>query len=87
MDAVLFFSFFFLGTCDLSRGFGVLILPTLPFRCAGKSTLLLAMLGEIKPSTGVITREGRIGYASQESWIISESVKENILFGQPLEQV
>ena len=53
----------------------------------GKSTLLLAILGEITPLTGSIKKSGKVGYASQETWIISETVRENILFGQPFDEV
>jgi ATP-binding cassette subfamily C (CFTR/MRP) protein 4 len=53
---------------------------------AGKSTLLNAILGEIAPmSSGTVSRRKRpysIAYASQTSWIMSGTIKENVLFGK-----
>ena len=31
-----------------------------------------------------LPREGGVSYAAQESWCLSETVKDNILFGEPL---
>jgi hypothetical protein len=36
--------------------------------------------------TGTVTTFGSISYASQEPWIFSGSVRENIIFGQPFEE-
>ncbi|XP_031558850.1 multidrug resistance-associated protein 4-like, partial [Actinia tenebrosa] len=49
---------------------------------AGKSSLLMALLGELQVSHGVVNVQGNISYASQQSWIFSGTVKENILFDQ-----
>eukprot|EP00045_Choanoeca_perplexa_P017109 m.242188 g.242188 ORF g.242188 m.242188 type:complete len:1449 (-) comp17453_c0_seq21:1230-5576(-) len=48
---------------------------------AGKSSLLMAMLGELLPSSGTVTMEGPVGYASQEAWIMSDTIQNNITFG------
>jgi ATP-binding cassette subfamily C (CFTR/MRP) protein 4 len=48
---------------------------------AGKSSLLMAILGELLPSSGSVTVEGPVGYASQEAWIMSDTIKSNITFG------
>ncbi|XP_063924443.1 probable multidrug resistance-associated protein lethal(2)03659 [Zophobas morio] len=48
---------------------------------SGKSTLLQVILQEIK-AKGTIAVGGKISYASQEAWIFSASIKQNILFGE-----
>jgi ABC-type multidrug transport system fused ATPase/permease subunit len=50
---------------------------------AGKSGLLLTMLGELPAETGSVTLGGSIAYVPQNPWIISDSIRNNILFGQP----
>lgn len=49
---------------------------------SGKSTLLHVILKELQPTTGSLTVNGKISYASQEPWLFVGSVKQNILFGQ-----
>nr|KAJ3421673.1 hypothetical protein HK105_002724 [Polyrhizophydium stewartii] len=53
---------------------------------SGKSSLLNALVGEMKHVKGSVTFSSRLGYASQQAWIQNASVKDNILFGQPLDQ-
>ncbi|KAF9516655.1 hypothetical protein BS47DRAFT_1371638 [Hydnum rufescens UP504] len=58
---------------------------------SGKTSLLLALLGELHfsppgpDSWYNIPRDGGVAYSAQEPWILNETIKENILFGQPLE--
>ncbi|XP_020289981.1 multidrug resistance-associated protein 5-like isoform X2 [Pseudomyrmex gracilis] len=49
---------------------------------SGKSSLLLAALGQLRMTKGQILREGTCAYVSQQAWIINGTVKENILFGE-----
>ena len=49
---------------------------------SGKSGLLGAILGEIPFYSGEISKKGTIGYVEQEPFILSATVKENILFGR-----
>lgn len=49
---------------------------------SGKSSLLSAIIGDMKHSGEVIVR-GRIGYAPQVPWILNASLRANILFGLP----
>jgi ABC-type multidrug transport system fused ATPase/permease subunit len=53
---------------------------------SGKSTLLLGILGETYLEGGRVTRPDDVAYASQSSWLQNESIKENILFGSPMDQ-
>ncbi|XP_076234372.1 ATP-binding cassette sub-family C member 5-like [Calliopsis andreniformis] len=48
---------------------------------SGKSSLLLAALGQLKMTHGHISREGSCAYVSQQPWIVNTTLKENILFG------
>lgn len=49
---------------------------------SGKSSLLLAALGQLKMTKGHILREGSCAYVSQQAWIVNATFKENILFGK-----
>jgi ABC-type bacteriocin/lantibiotic exporter with double-glycine peptidase domain len=53
---------------------------------SGKTTLLLAILGETLLEAGSVTRPEDIAFASQTSWLQSESIRDNILFHSPFEQ-
>ena len=46
-----------------------------------KSTLLHAMLGELLPLKGSCKVSGRVAYASQDPWIFSGTIRQNILCG------
>lgn len=49
---------------------------------SGKSSLLSMILGEISLVEGEIRVNGSVSYASQEIWVFSSTVRQNILFGQ-----
>ena len=53
---------------------------------AGKSSVLLSILGEIPVVSGKIQVQGKIAYASQEPWIFAASVRDNILFGNTYDE-
>ncbi|XP_019057111.1 PREDICTED: ABC transporter C family member 8-like isoform X2 [Tarenaya hassleriana] len=52
---------------------------------AGKSSLLHAILGEIPKVSGMVKVYGSIAYVSQTSWIQSGNIRDNILYGKPME--
>jgi ABC-type multidrug transport system fused ATPase/permease subunit len=53
---------------------------------SGKSTLLAAILGEVPNIVGTVQVHGNIAYVSQSAWIQTGSIRENILFGSPLDK-
>ncbi|EMP42064.1 Cystic fibrosis transmembrane conductance regulator [Chelonia mydas] len=48
---------------------------------AGKTSLLMLIMGELEPSEGKIKHSGRISFSPQVSWIMPGTIKENIIFG------
>ena len=56
----------------------------------GKSTMLSAMLGELPCISGhpdAARIYGSIAYVPQESWVFNATLRENILFGLPYDEV
>jgi ATP-binding cassette subfamily C (CFTR/MRP) protein 1 len=47
----------------------------------GKTSLISAILGEMQRSEGSVTVRGDVAYFSQSSFILSASIKDNIVFG------
>ncbi|EIM80365.1 uncharacterized protein STEHIDRAFT_162782 [Stereum hirsutum FP-91666 SS1] len=58
----------------------------------GKTSLLMALLGEmhfvpLAPRSWFnLPRDGGVAYAAQESWVMNATIKENIIFGSPLDE-
>ncbi|KAJ3411115.1 Multidrug resistance-associated protein 1 [Chytridiales sp. JEL 0842] len=53
---------------------------------SGKSSILAALLGQIRQVRGdKIKLYGTTAYMSQEAWILNLTLRDNILFGKPLE--
>ncbi|GJN00857.1 hypothetical protein PR202_ga18078 [Eleusine coracana subsp. coracana] len=53
---------------------------------SGKSTLLAAVLGEVPKTEGTIQVCGKLAYVSQNAWIQTGTVQENILFGSSMDK-
>ncbi|XP_071824185.1 ATP-binding cassette sub-family C member 4-like isoform X2 [Apostichopus japonicus] len=53
---------------------------------AGKSMLLMGLLGELPITHGHYNASKKIGYASQQPWVFSGTIRENILFGREYEE-
>ncbi len=49
---------------------------------SGKSSLLLAIIGELPFYKGGFSLEGKYAYVEQEPFIFSDSLKQNILMGK-----
>lgn len=67
-------------TVDIKPGMLVAVIGPVG---SGKTSLLQAILRELPLIEGTIDVGGTISYASQESWLFSGSVRQNILFGEP----
>ncbi|KAG6965408.1 hypothetical protein JG688_00007223 [Phytophthora aleatoria] len=50
---------------------------------SGKSSLVNAILGEMHQLRGTRIVHGDAAYASQQAWIQNQTVRDNILFGEP----
>ncbi|XP_033865352.2 ATP-binding cassette sub-family C member 4-like isoform X1 [Acipenser ruthenus] len=48
---------------------------------AGKSSLLSAILGELPQDRGDVKVKGKLGFAAQQPWVFSGTLRSNILFG------
>nr|XP_021513225.1 multidrug resistance-associated protein 1 isoform X3 [Meriones unguiculatus] len=52
----------------------------------GKSSLLSALLAEMDKVEGHVALKGSVAYVPQQAWIQNDSLRENILFGHPLQE-
>lgn len=52
---------------------------------SGKSSLISAFLGEMEKTSGRVNTLGTIAYVAQQAWIQNATLKDNILFGKPLD--
>ncbi|VDN24064.1 unnamed protein product [Cylicostephanus goldi] len=53
---------------------------------SGKSSLLLAILGEMTQLDGLRKVGGTVAYVSQSAWILNQTVRANILYGLDYER-
>ncbi|KAF8844780.1 P-loop containing nucleoside triphosphate hydrolase protein [Paxillus ammoniavirescens] len=54
---------------------------------AGKSSLLSAIIGDMKKTEGEVVLSGSVAYAAQNPWILSATVRDNILFSHEYDEV
>lgn len=52
---------------------------------AGKSSIISALLGEMDRISGYVNTTGTIAYVSQQAWIQNATLRDNILFGRPMD--
>ncbi|KAI0646268.1 multidrug resistance-associated ABC transporter [Trametes meyenii] len=50
---------------------------------SGKSSLLQALIGEMRKTRGDVTFSSTAAYVPQAAWIMNATLRENIIFGQP----
>ena len=48
-----------------------------------QSTLLQCLLKELPVLSGRVQVKGSVGFVSQEAWVFSATMRDNILFGLP----
>ncbi|KAL3679834.1 hypothetical protein R1sor_022790 [Riccia sorocarpa] len=52
---------------------------------SGKSSLLYCIMGELQKLTGSAKLCGKVAYVAQTAWIQTKSIRDNILFGRPMD--
>lgn len=53
---------------------------------SGKSSLMQAVIGEMRKTEGEVVFGGSVAYTSQTAWISNSTVRANILFGQAFDE-
>ncbi|KAH9950728.1 multidrug resistance-associated ABC transporter [Amylocystis lapponica] len=53
---------------------------------SGKSSLLQALIGEMRKTKGNVVFGASVAYVPQTAWIMNATLRENITFGQPLDE-
>ncbi|KAB0792826.1 hypothetical protein PPYR_14785 [Photinus pyralis] len=74
-----------LSDINVSIGRGHLVIVVGPVGC-GKTSLAHAILNELSLSSGSLTVSGSVSYASQEPWIFTSSVRQNIIFDSKMDK-
>ncbi|KAG6329620.1 hypothetical protein ID866_9469 [Astraeus odoratus] len=54
---------------------------------SGKSSLLSAIIGDMRRTKGDVALSGSLSYASQNPWILSATIRDNILFSHEYDEV
>ncbi|PSR72964.1 hypothetical protein PHLCEN_2v11201 [Hermanssonia centrifuga] len=52
----------------------------------GKTSLLEAMIGEMRRTAGTVRFNGTVAYCPQSAWIQNATIRDNITFGRPFEE-
>jgi ABC-type multidrug transport system fused ATPase/permease subunit len=53
----------------------------------GKTSLIHAILGEMEVVAGTVEARGNVAYVAQTAFIVNATIRANILFGQPMDQL
>ncbi|TDL28197.1 ABC transporter [Rickenella mellea] len=54
---------------------------------SGKSSLLQGIIGEMRRTAGSVKFGGTVGYCPQSAWIQNATIRENVCFGRPFDEV
>ena len=52
---------------------------------SGKSSLIQTVLGEIRKTSGQVKVGGQVSFTAQNPFVFSATVRENILFGEAMD--
>ncbi|KAJ1664718.1 hypothetical protein EV178_003875 [Coemansia sp. RSA 1646] len=77
------FDTFYVGNIEIPHGSLVAVVGTVG---SGKSSLLNALIGEMKIVSGSIALGGTLSYAPQIPWVMNASIRDNITFGLPFDK-
>ncbi|CAG9326280.1 unnamed protein product [Blepharisma stoltei] len=69
-----------LNEIDVKLDHGELLIVIGPVGC-GKTSLLMGIMQEIALASGKIHLNGKIAYSGEDPWIVSSSIRDNILMG------
>ena len=75
----------FTSNFELSVSRGTVCAVVGPVGC-GKSAMISGLLGELYSKEGKIAINGNVAYVSQQAWIQNMTLKDNILFGNELDE-
>lgn len=53
---------------------------------SGKSSLIHAVLGEMRKVQGDVSLSGSVAYVAQTAWIFNDTLRNNITFGKPFDE-
>jgi len=53
---------------------------------SGKSSVVQALLGEMEKKAGRVEVHGRVAYVPQQAWIVFDTLRNNIIFGSPMDR-
>jgi ATP-binding cassette, subfamily C (CFTR/MRP), member 1 len=53
---------------------------------SGKSTLLACLFRQVTRLSGTVTVGGRLAYVPQTAWVMNETLRENVLMGEPMDE-
>ncbi|KAI0564144.1 ABC transporter [Gracilaria domingensis] len=53
---------------------------------SGKSSLIHAILGEMRKVQGSVSLEGKVAYVAQTAWIFNDTLRNNIIFGKEFDE-
>ena len=54
---------------------------------SGKSSLLLAILGELPICKGILEQKGKMAFVSQSPWVFAGTIRDNITFNEPFDSI
>ena len=53
---------------------------------SGKSSLITALLGDLRLCSGGVSVRGRVAFAGQRPFIQNATLRDNVLFGLPFDE-